>query len=247
MGNSVIFYGQLLGKLSVVNCQLSITVVVDKERTVKLFCCLVTILEILNFIKRYFLFLFTTAVVFAAVGAVLAIKIPPSFEASQTLFVKRQASAESKQFYTYDGYYSAQAAERFADSVFGALKSKEVVRYAILRVAPQMAGRPELSSEVKSIKVVRLSPQLISFSYSNKSRELSEKLIKDLSVSVSSIAEDLSKGGDEGISISFVSSEPLVAEHRWGPFLGGLIGLLMGTFLALLISAAHYFYKNIPS
>jgi len=201
----------------------------------------------LNFIKRYFLLLIITSVLSGIFGVVLAIKLPPSFEANQTLFVKRQASAESKQFYTYDGYYSAQAAERFADSVFGALKSREVLRYAILRVAPEMAGEPNLNKEVRNVKVTRLSPQLIGFSYSNKNRDVAEKLVKDLSVSVSQIAADLNKGGDEGISISFISNESLVTQRRLSGLLGGLVGLLLGAFLALLISASHFFYKNIPS
>ncbi len=206
-----------------------------------------TLAEIVSFIKKYFLFLLVVSVVSGIFGLVLAVKLPPSFEATQTLFVKRQASLESKQFYTYDGYYSAQAAERFADSVFGALKSREVLRYAITRVATEMENDPRLDKEVKSIKVTRLSPQLISFSYGNKSRDLAEKLITDLSGSVSGIAAELNKGGDESISISFVSPRPLTTALKISPLLGGLAGLMLGAFLALLISASHYFYKNIPS
>lgn len=205
------------------------------------------IIEVINFIKKYFFFLLAVSAVSGVFGLFLAVKLPPSFEATQTIFVKRQASLESKQFYTYDGYYSAQAAERFADSVFGALKSREVLRYAITRLSPEMENDPRLSKEIKSIKVIRLSPQLISFSYSNKNQDLAEKLIRDLSVSVSGIAAELNKGGDESISISFISPRPLTAVTRVSPLLGGLAGLMLGAFLAILVSASHFFYKNIPS
>jgi uncharacterized protein involved in exopolysaccharide biosynthesis len=207
----------------------------------------VNIVDVINFTKKYFLFLLVVSVFSSICGLVLAINLPPLFEATQTLFVKRQASPESKQFYAYDGYYSAQAAERFADSIFGALKSREVLRYAITRVTPEAEINPLLNKEVRSIKVIRLSPQLISFSYSNKSRDLAEKLIVNLSGSVSGIASELNRGGDENISISFVSPKPLVSVSELHPILGWLVGLMLGAFLAVLISASHYFYKNIPS
>lgn len=205
-----------------------------------------TPLEILAFTKKYFPVLLATSFVSGLAATFLAGSLPLSFEATQTLFVKRQVSAESRQFYTYDGYYSAQAAERFADSVYGALKSRPVLRYAITRIAGPNATEAELDKEVKAIKVVRLSPQLISFSYRSPERGQAQSLVADLSTAVSQIASDLNKGGDEGISISFVSAEPLVATYTLNPWLSGLVGLLLGGFLSLLGSALHFYFKNLP-
>lgn len=204
------------------------------------------VLEALNFVKRYALFLVLTSFICAVAGFVIAVKLPESFESTQTLFVKRQASSESKQFYTYDGYYSAQAAERFADSVFGALKNREVLRYAILKAGGGNFEEAGLDNEVKAVRVKRLSPQLISFSYRNKNLLAAEKLVNGLSGSVLEITSDLNKGGDAGISISFVSPKPLTTTLTINPFLGSLVGLLLGSFVALLISCSHFFYKNIP-
>lgn len=203
-------------------------------------------MEMVAFVKKYFPILLITSVAAGLAAFALALNLPPSYEATQTLFVKRQAAGESKQFYTYDGYYSAQAAERFADSVYGALKSPPVLRFAITRVGGEEITEADLDKKIRAFKVVRLSPQLISFSYRNSDRAQAQKLVSDLATSVSQMAADLESGGDSGISISFVSPEPLVVTKTLNPLLSGLAGFLLGGFFSMAASALHFYFRNLP-
>lgn len=203
-----------------------------------------TIIEVLVFLKKYRLLISICSAVTALTFLAVSLKIQPSFEASQTIFVKRQASAESKSFYTYDGYYSAQAAERFADSAFGALKSQEFLKLIISQMIYD--GRGTVDEKVRAIKVKRLSPQLINLSYSDTDKDKSSLLIENLTRSASDSLLNLNHGGDEGISISLLSDQPIITAHQLSPWLATAAGLLLGIFISLTVSSGHYFLKNLP-
>ncbi len=202
-----------------------------------------TLLEILRFVKKYFFFLTAVSLIGALAGYFITRGQTPLYEASQTIFVKRQTSLEGRPYYTYDGYYSVQAAERFADSLLGILKSREVLKFALSQSVS--SGSANWEKEVGKIKVRRLSPQLVSYAYRSLSRGQAEELISALSAAVTKLARDLNEGGDVGLSFSFISPRPLVTVKSVSLIINVGLGVFLGGFLASIIAAGHYFVSGL--
>ncbi|MCL5003883.1 MAG: hypothetical protein M1352_01275 [Patescibacteria group bacterium] len=195
-----------------------------------------------KFLKIYWRFVLFMFLVFGLAGFLLTLAEKPSFEASQTFFVKRQTTVENRQFYTYDGYYSSQAAERFADSLFGALSSRDVLRLA-LSENRAMAPR-QLSAEINGVKIRRLSPQLVNFAYKSQNLKEATDVVAALSAFVSKLTGELSQGGDTGVTVSFISSSPLIITHSPSFIINTLVGALLGLFLSFLASAVIFYFKE---
>ncbi len=178
--------------------------------------------------------------IFALVGLVAGIfytrEFPVSYEASQTVFVKRQTSGPSTQFYAYDGYYSAQAAERFADSLVGLLKSPEVLRLLLIRDETlTTSSKSSVAKMVSGVRVRRLSPQLISFSFRGPGLENSQTVVQDIAQGLSQLSLDLSRGGDEGLALHFIDSRPQVITRFQNVYINSLLGALIGIFGFLIV------------
>lgn len=189
----------------------------------------------LKFLKKYWLGILILTLLGGAGGLFFALRFPLTYEVSQTIFVKRQASAESKQFYTYDGYYSAQSAERFADSLTGFLKSREVLRFLLTEGPSAKFYSREADQILSAIKVKRVSPQLISFSYRDRRLAEAKQVVGNLIQGVLDFVGGVGRGGDEGISLLFVNPETQVVERHQNYFWSGLLGLLLGGFFSLVL------------
>lgn len=184
------------------------------------------------FFKKHCRLILLVAALGALGGGFFSWRFPVSYESSQTVFVKRQTTSPSNQFYTYDGYYSAQAAERFTDSIFGALKSREVLRFLLLKTFPEGTRSKAIDKAIAGIKVKRLSPQLIGFSYRDRRWQDSQRVVENLSQGLSQLSEKLSRSGDEGISLQFINEPPQLRLRGQSLVLDGLVGFLLGGFLS---------------
>ena|SRR3990167_639022 len=203
-----------------------------------------TLGQLLVFLRKHYLTILFFSLLGSVLGSLLSFGLKESFEVTQTVYVKREASAQSAQFYAYDGYYAAQAAERFADSLYGALKSREVLRLSLTLSGTGLKPE-ELEREVNSIKVKRLSPQLLSFSYRGRSKETATTLIKNLGQSITDLALRLNEGGDKDLSLSFVSPEPLLTVQKPNALLNAALGFFIGLFSVNLVLAIKHFFSGI--
>lgn len=204
-----------------------------------------TLIELLRFFRKHYPVVLLAAVLAGFAAALVSLWLKENFEATQTVYVKREASGQSSQFYAYDGYYAAQAAERFADSLFGALKSREVLRLSLSSSALGLSTK-DLEKAVAAVKVKRLSPQLISFSYRDGRPETAKNLVNNLSQSTIDLAKRLNEGGDEKISLSLVSGEPLITVDRPSLVLNVTVGFLLGLFLSIAALALKCFFSSVP-
>lgn len=204
-----------------------------------------TINELIIYLKKYRLVFCLGLVVGAGTGALLAKILPVRFEASQTIFVKRLASVGETQFYTYDGYYSAQAAERFADSVFGALKNKETLRF-LLSQAFQNETTLELNRELTRLKVKRISPQLLSLTYRGLSPVETPSKTQAISQALLKLSQSLTAAGDRGLSVDLVGP-PIVVAQTFSLLILSLVGGLLAFLLILILTSLREFWLKVGS
>ena len=146
--------------------------------------------QVIRFYKKYLLSLLLLSLVISLAAGLAATRLPPSFEATQSIFVRREIQSPSESFYSYDGYYSQQAAERFTDTVVGFLKNKETVRKAA-KNSGFGASTEEASRLASALRIKRVAPQLVTVSFSAGRKERAVSLVDNLTgeVDVGSVLE----------------------------------------------------------
>lgn len=180
----------------------------------------------------------------AAAVFVGSTKIPTAFRASLNLYVSRQTQVTSDKFYTFDGYYSQQAAERYTQTVAAFLKSDET-----LRASAQGLGFPASEAQLKNLRAaVRVreeAPQLVSLSVTRSNSEDATNLARAVARTVIEKLTRLNRSGDSSLTIDLVETAPLLEVLTPQPVLNALVAFCLGIFLALLaVSLRFYFREN---
>lgn len=187
-------------------------------------------IELVWFLKKNGSKILSFSLLLALAAALVAWKLPPRFEASQTIFVGRQPQSQSANFYGYDGYYSQQSAEKFADTVVGFLRNKDLVNRAL-----SQSGLINQSAEPFRIK--RLSPQLINLAFVHGEREKARAAVDYLSRLVMEVSQTLNVQGDSYLRLSWLEPSPLVEEKRFSPWTSFVAALLASVPVTTLVLA----------
>ena len=159
--------------------------------------------DLIKLLNKHFKTALVCALVIGVVSFVCASLIKPRYKASTTLFVTRSVE-KSSSYFTYEGFYSIQTAEKFTDTVVGLLKSVDVKRLALESVGlsfdPKSLARLE-----KGLLVKKASGQLVTVSITDKSESYAKNLLLELSKETVRSAQEINRNGDTNISVSFVS------------------------------------------
>ncbi len=195
------------------------------------------LLQILN---SHRILLFLGALIFGVVALGISTQIPPRREARLDLYVKRAVQDPSEEFYTYDGYYSQQVAERYTDTVVGLLQSKTLLK-AALSEKELPTDQDTLRKMAKRVGVEKVAPQLIRVTVQKRLPGPFEWNPDDLSVSlahkvVQRVEELNAQSGDDALSVVILGEEPISEEHEPFLFLNSLVGALFGLLGAFLVA-----------
>lgn len=171
---------------------------------------------------------------FLSLAAVLiSLVLPKTYKASLTLYVQQQPQSSPGEFYSYDGYYAQQTAERFTRTVAGLLQDPGIVK-----TAAEKSGYPtdqrSLRAFSRAIKVRETAPQLVFLSVFKESSPSARKLVAALSAAAIQKVEILNKEGGGRLRVSPLDQEPLWEEQVSYPLLNGLVAFLAGVVLSLL-------------
>ena len=196
------------------------------------------LLEFIRFFRRYGFAVLFFALSLGVVSGLISLKLPSSFEASQSLFAGRQPPPPSSNFYSYDGYYSQQAAERFTDTVLGLLKNKDVLSKAAAESG--WVATPEDIVKLNSrLKVKRIAPQLITISFTDIRKERAVSLVGSLTRAVINLSTSLNVQGDKLLVLNTLETNPFVEEKRFSPLIVSLfvtlVSLMVGSFFFAFI------------
>ena len=187
--------------------------------------------QILRFYRRYGLVLIVSSLLTALLFGILSSKLAASFGVSQSIFVRRETQPGSGNYYSYDGYYSQQAAERFTDTVVAFLKNKDIINQAATESG--LARSPEEVGWVMgSFRVKRAAPQLITVSIEGSQRETVVRFVEMMTKKVTLLSVSLNAQGDKSIVLNNLESSPFVEEKRLVPWVVPLtvFGLMFLTF-----------------
>jgi len=203
----------------------------------------VEVRDLVTKIWRPYRLVLLLSVLLAGVTYFVSKNLPASFRASGLLFVTRQADSSSTNYFTYEGFYSQQTAERYTDSVLGILKSDQVKKLAL-----DSLNLPSSSPDVKrfgnNTLVQKTGPQLLSVTISAGDSDTSKSLWQALADQTVKSVSAVNQSGDSKITVQVMNQELLIAEVTPKPWLYGLAAFLGLGGLGLLGLAIWEYLKQ---
>lgn len=174
------------------------------------------------------------------IAGLLASVLPPRYISSGSLFVGRSVE-ESKNYFTYEGYYAQQSALGFTDSAIAVIRSPDLIKLLLEKTnTPQNTANYRKIS--KSISIKKTGPQIILVGLKSDSSEKSKSMWLELNNILIDKINNVNQNADDKLSINTLSEEPLIRESYRNIFVFSFMGLIFGAFLGLfLISLKEYF------
>ncbi len=199
--------------------------------------------EYVKIIKRSLPLLVILAAGFGGLAFFASSKMPTTYTASLTLYVKRQATEASADYYTFDGFYSQQAAEKFTETVVGFLKSKDIL-LASAKLADLPLDQESLKQLESSITIKQVAPQLVSLKVKKEEPNAAKTSCTALAQATTERINLLNQTGDKSISVDLLNSEPLVEKNEPKVLLNSLVGILSGILLAFLYTFLKSYFSE---
>jgi len=197
--------------------------------------------EYIKIVRKSLPSLIILAAGFGGLAFLVSQQLPTTHTASLTFYVKRQATEAREDYYTFDGYYSQQAAEKFTETVVGFLKSKDIL-LASAKLANLPTDQESLGQLEGSIKIKQVAPQLVNLGVKQEEAEMAKTFCTSLAQATTERINLLNQTGDKSISVDLLNTEPLVDKNEPHTIVNTLVGILTGALIALLyIFLKEYF------
>jgi len=199
--------------------------------------------EFLEILNKYRRLLVLGTLVFGLLGFGMSLLLPEKERAVLTLYIRRSAQSPSAEFYTYDGYYSQQAAEKYTDTVVGFLESPGVLKQAA-ELGGLSTDQETLKRLRKSVKIEKVAPQLVEVRATRKTFGEAKKLTQALADSTKERTETLNRAGDESLALDLVNPEPIVEIKKPLIFLNTVVGVLSGFLVSVLAAMVWEYFRS---
>ena len=179
-------------------------------------------------------------------GALLGIIfyfMPSKYVAVGSFFVNRKISPENS-FFTYEGYYGQQTALTYTNSVLSLMGSIDIRKMVLEsnKIPPTSKNMNILN---RAIRVTKTGPQVILLTVKANTYEDAKRLWNSVSNVTVATAFEINSNGDENLSISPVSPQPLVGIPYKSIYLYGIVGALVSLTLAsFFVCLKEYFKSN---
>jgi capsular polysaccharide biosynthesis protein len=172
-------------------------------------------------------------VILGFIAGLLVFSLPNKYVAEGTLFIKRTAET-SNSFFTYEGYYSQQAAAAYTNTVSGLLESVDLQSSALIKLGIPV-NEDTTRRYAHYISVKKSSPQLITVTVKQNSPDSAKQLWTALVDELLSTNGQINQNGDTKLSISEISTQPVVNQTFKSIWLDAVAGILFGAVLGLAV------------
>lgn len=168
--------------------------------------------------------------------------LPSKYVASGSFFVNRRISIE-KDLFTYEGYYGQQTALSYTNSVLSLMESVDLKKMVLESNKLPLTGK-NLNILSRSINVKKTGPQVIYLVVKGKTYEEAKKLWNSVSNVTLATIYEINKNGDENLSISLVSPQPLVGLPYKSVYLYVTAGILISFIVTSLYICVKEYFKD---
>lgn len=181
--------------------------------------------------KNLWIIILITAI-FAVVAYFVALNKPASYQASTAISVVKQSTANSQDFYTFDNYYTIQAAGVFSDSLVGLFASPSFVSETF-----QKAGYEIPDTGIKSLaKIFTAKKQVatsavVTVNFSDNDEIKARKIIETATTQIKQYVESSYTGKTGNFEIT--ATEPVVVTAPKTTGVNTFIAAFVGLFVSL--------------
>ncbi|MBW6441327.1 hypothetical protein K0B04_00235 [Patescibacteria group bacterium] len=197
--------------------------------------------EIFKKINRYRITLILFAVLGLVAGVIFYV-LPTNYYSSGSFFVKRKIDP-SNDFFAYEGYYAQQSALSYTNSLTALAESPDVKKELLENMGEEVNNQ-NIRKINNAVKVKKTGPQMILITVKGKDYEISRDIWKKLANTLVQKSTEINKNGDENLSVSLVSQEPLVKEGYKNIYIFTLAGILLATSLGILVISVKEYFRN---
>lgn len=190
---------------------------------------------ILKLIKKHSILVLVLALIGLIVG-IGVFFIPAKYLAIGSFYINREPD-NNVGFFTYEGYYSQQAALTYTNTVSALLESVDVQSRSLERLGIEI-NEQSLRYYGKNIKVKKSGPQLITLTVKGNNPEQAKNLWQAVSKELLITADSINTRGDTKLKIAVVSEEPVIKstyKNVWVNVAAGMLsGIMLGIWFATL-------------
>lgn len=187
----------------------------------------------------------TNLILSLIIGALLGIIfyfLPSKYVASGSFFVNRKIDTKSG-FFTYEGYYGQQTALSYTNSILSLMESVDIKKM-VLESNKIPLNSKNMNMLNRIISVRKTGPQVVFLTVKGRTYEEAKRLWNSVSNITIAAAYEINTNGDENLSISPVSPQPLVGLPYKSIYLYGIVGTLISFSLASCFICLKEYFKN---
>ncbi len=192
-----------------------------------------THLEPVQFAWRY-KWLVLVCVLVPTIAAILFATSRADTYTTSLAFTVNRINKQSTTEYQFDGYYALQASDLFAETVVSWFLTPSVIveMYDRAGLDPQAESLGSLTSR---FKIKKYSSQNIVVKFTSLTSEEASKLSDAVVAIVEDKAAALNQSADRKALFEAAGSKPVIVQDSKGTVLAGVVGIVLGAFLALFL------------
>ena len=187
--------------------------------------------DIVTFLKKNYLYILLTGLVFSSLGAVLYYAIPATYNATGSFFIKRDVDNSTGNYFTYEGYYSQQTALSYTNTLTGIFESEDIKSKALINLSTEV-NEQSLRKLGQNMKIKKSGPQLITLIVKGNTSQNAKSAWLAVTKATITTADFLNINGDSKLTISQLAEDPVVKMA----FRNLYVNILTGFGLGILFS-----------
>ncbi len=202
--------------------------------------------DYLSVFKRQIKLIIVITFVVTLTAFLVTLIIPVSYKTSVSFLISR-ADRQKTEDYQFDGYYTIQASELFANTVVGWCKTPSITS-EVYKKAGFSASEVDIKDLSKKFKAKKTSSQIVEVQFIQKNEQEANNLVYALINTLEEQTNIIYQKKDQDISFEIIASSPVLSESHPNTVLNVLIGFLSGLFFSILLAFGwEYFSKTLNS
>ncbi len=195
-------------------------------------------------LKRRIILIIAITLIVVLTTFLVSLAIPVKYNASVSFLISRADRQETSD-YQYDGYYTIQASELFANTIVGWCKTLSIAS-EVYKKADISTSEISIKDLSKKFKAKKTSSQTVEVNFTQKDELEANKLVYALINTLEEQTNIIYQKKDKDISFEIITSPPAVTASRPNVILNILVGFICGLFLSILLAFSwEYFSKTL--
>jgi len=170
------------------------------------------------------------AILTGIVITVVSYNLPIKQQSFNTLYIDRRTEYTNSKYFTYDGLYSQQTAERFTDTIKSLAENEDIVGIT-LKNANFLNTKKNRKEFLKHLKIKKTGPQVLFIELDG----IYYTLLDDLLDTLGNYMKNINKSTEKGIVMQKISRSSTVEEKSNYPILNGVVASLLVIFIGGIV------------